>query len=250
MLVFVARRILQAVPVLLLSSVGIFLLLHLVPGDPATIAAGTDATPAAVAQVRHEMGLDQPLPVQYAIWAGHVLRGDLGLSYVSRLPAIELIALRVPATLELTLAAVVLELLFAVPTGVLAAVKRRGPADWLITSLNGLAIAVPNFWLGILAIILFALVLRWLPPGGFVPVADNPGQGLRFLVLPAATLALGHAAVLSRFVKSSVLDVMHHDYVRTARAKGLREGMVVRRHVLSNALVPVATVLGLQFGRM
>jgi len=247
---FVLRRLLQAIPVVLLSSVGIFLLLHLVPGDPAALTAGPDAPPAAVAAVRQSFGLDQPLPLQYGYWLLHVLQGDFGRSYVNRLPAIELIALRLPATIELTLAAVALELLVALPTGVLAAVNRRGPLDWLITSLNGAAIAVPNFWLGILAIMLFGLVLRWLPPGGFVPIADNPGQGLRFLVLPAATLALGHAAVLSRFVKSSMLDVLHQDYVRTARAKGLREGLVVRRHVLRNALVPVATVLGLQFGRM
>jgi peptide/nickel transport system permease protein len=250
LLVFALRRAMQTVPVLFLASIGIFLLIHLVPGDPASLAAGPDATPDIVQAVRRDFGLDQPLPVQYAYWIGHVLRGDFGSSYVNHLPVLELIELRLPATIELTLAAVAIELIVALPTGVLAALGRRGPVDWLITSASGAAIAIPNFWLGILAIILFGLVLRWLPAGGFVSIAQDPAQGLRFLVLPAATLALGHAAVLSRFVKSSMLEVLHREYVRTARAKGLDEGGVVRHHVLRNALVPVATVLGLQFGRM
>jgi ABC-type dipeptide/oligopeptide/nickel transport system permease component len=247
---FTLHRAVLAVPVLFLASIGIFLLLHLVPGDPASLAAGPDATPEMVQAVRKDYGLDQPLPVQYAYWLAHVAHGDFGQSYVNHLPVIQLIGLRLPATLELAFAALAIQLAVALPTGVLAALHRRGPLDWLFTSINGAVIAVPNFWLGLLAIILFGLVLRWLPAGGFVPVAQDPAQGARYLLLPAATLALGQAAVLSRFVKTAMLDVLHQEYVRTARAKGLESGRVVRNHVLRNALVPVATVLGLQFGRM
>ncbi len=250
MLPFTLRRVLQAIPVLFLSTFGVFLLLHLVPGDPALMLAGSDATPEAVAAVRHEMGLDQPLPVQYGIWFGNALQGNLGRSYINKLPVSTLIAQRLPATLELGIAGLILMVVIAIPTGVLAAVNQRGPADWLVSSFNAFAIAIPNFWFGILAIILFALVLGWLPPGGQEDILSHPVTGLRFLILPAVTLALNQAAVLSRFVKASVLEVLYEDYVRTARSKGLRERLILQRHVLRSALVPVATVLGMQIGRL
>jgi peptide/nickel transport system permease protein len=250
MLVFALRRLVQSVPVVFLSTVGVFLLLHLVPGDPALALAGSDATPDTVRAIRTELGLDRPLPVQYGVWISRVLQGDLGRSYASKLPVAEQIAQRVPATLELTAAGLLLALLVSVPTGILAAVKERGPADWLVSSFNAFAIAMPNFWFGILMILLFGLALGWLPPSGRGDFAREPSEAWKFLVLPAATLALNQSAILSRFVKSSMLEVMHEDHVRTARAKGLREWLVVQRHVLRNALVPVATVLGIQFGRL
>lgn len=250
MLAFVIRRLGQAVPVIFLSSIGIFLLLHLVPGDPALLIAGQDASPAAVQQVRRALQLDRPLPVQYGVWLGHAVRGDLGTSLVTRLPVAQLIGQRVPATLELAAASYLLMLAIAIPTGVLAAVKQQGPVDWLISSLNGVAIAVPNFWFGILAILLFALHLGWLPPGGRAGFAGDPGASLKFLILPALTLAVHPAAGLSRLVKAAMLESLHEDYVRTARAKGMREAAVVVRHALRNALIPVVTVLGLEFGRL
>lgn len=250
MLAFVIRRLGQAVPVIFLSSIGIFLLLHLVPGDPALLIAGQDASPAAVQQVRRALQLDRPLPVQYGVWLGHAVRGDLGTSLVTRLPVAQLIGQRVPATLELAAASYLLMLAIAIPTGVLAAVKQQGPVDWLISSLNGVAIAVPNFWFGILAILLFALHLGWLPPGGRADFAGDPGASLKFLILPALTLAVHPAAGLSRLVKAAMLESLHEDYVRTARAKGMREAAVVVRHALRNALIPVVTVLGLEFGRL
>ncbi len=250
MLAFVARRLVQSIPVVFLSSVMVFLLLHLVPGDPAVALAGSDASPDTVLAIRAELGLDRPLPIQYGIWIGRVLQGDLGRSYASKLPVGEQIAQRIPATLELTAAGLVLALLVSIPTGVLAAVRERGPADWLVSTFNAFAIAVPNFWFGILMIILFGLVLGWLPPSGRGDFGQEPGQAWKFLILPAVTLALNQSAILSRFVKSSMLEVMHEDYIRTARAKGLGEWLVIRRHVLRNALVPVATVLGIQFGRL
>ena len=250
MLEFTLRRLLQVLPVVVLSSVGVFLLLHLVPGDPVAVLAGPDATPETIQAMRQELGLDRSLPVQYGIWLGRVLRGDFGRSYAYRRPVGELILQRIPATVELAVAGLTLALLVAIPTGVLAAVRQGSVFDWLASTLSGFAIAVPNFWFGILAIIVFSLTLGWLPPGGMVELSRDPVAGLRFLVLPAVTLALNQAAVLSRFVKASVLEVLNEDYVRTARAKGLSEPQVTRRHVVRAALIPVATVLGLEFGRL
>jgi ABC-type dipeptide/oligopeptide/nickel transport system permease component len=247
---FTLRRLLQVLPVVVLSSVGVFLLLHLVPGDPVAVLAGPDATPETIQAMRQELGLDRSLPVQYGIWLGRVLRGDFGRSYAYRRPVGELILQRIPATVELALAGLALALLVAIPTGVLAAVRQGSVFDWLASTLSGFAIAMPNFWFGILAIIVFSLTLGWLPPGGMVELSRDPVAGLWFLVLPAVTLALNQAAVLSRFVKASVLEVLNEDYVRTARAKGLSEAQVTRRHVVRAALIPVATVLGLEFGRL
>jgi peptide/nickel transport system permease protein len=184
------------------------------------------------------------------VWLAHVLHGDLGNSIYTKRPIATLIAQRAPATLELTLAAMLLTLLIGLPSGILAATRRGGAVDWIVTSLSGIAHAVPGFWLGILAVILFGLVLGWLPPGGRGDFGRDPGLALRFLLLPALTLSLASAASLSRLVKSSMLEVMAEDFVRTARAKGVSGLGIVLRHVLRNALVPVVTVLSLQFGRL
>jgi ABC-type dipeptide/oligopeptide/nickel transport system permease component len=250
MTTFIFRRVLQAIPVLILASVGVFLLLHLVPGDPALLLAGPDATPEVVAAVRKDMGLDQPLPVQYALWMSHALRGDLGKSYISRLPVWQLIQNALPATIELTLAALVVAIVLGIPTGILSAINRQSLPDWAITVVNGLSLAIPNFWLGILLIIFFALILNWLPPGGRVDFMSKPGAAWKTLLLPALTLALHISAVLSRFTRASMIEVLHEDYIRTARAKGLSGLGVISRHALRNALIPIVTVLGIQFGRL
>lgn len=247
---YVIRRLLQSVPVLILASVGVFLLLHMVPGDPALLLAGPDATPEVVAAVRRDMGLDQPLPVQYARWMQHALTGDLGKSYISRLPVVQLIRSALPATVELAAAALLIAILLGIPTGILSAVKRQSLPDWVITIANGLSLAVPNFWLGILLIIVFALVLGWLPPGGRVDFLSSPGTAWKSLLLPALTLGLHIAATLSRFTRAAMLEVLHEDYIRTARAKGLSNWGVIMRHAIRNALIPIVTVLGIQFGRL
>jgi peptide/nickel transport system permease protein len=247
---FVVRRLLEAVPVVFLATVVIFLGLRLLPGDPATILAGPDATPDALVAIRLANGLDEPLPAQYAIWIGNVVRGDLGVSFFTRAPVLQLLAQRAPATLELGLAGMLLTVLLGIPSGILAAVRAHQPSDWFISAFNGLAVAVPGFWLGILAILLFSLVLGWLPPGGRGDLMRDPMLEMKFLLLPAVTLALPGAAGLSRLVKASMLEVLGDDYVRTARAKGVAQSGVVWHHALRNALVPVATVLGLQFGRL
>jgi peptide/nickel transport system permease protein len=222
----------------------------MLPGDPAVVLAGQDATPATLQAIREANGLDQPLPLQYVIWIKNVVRGDLGVSFFTKAPVAQLLAQRIPATLELGIAGMVLTVLIGIPTGIVAAVRSRHMPDWIISGFNGLAVAVPSFWLGILAIIFFSLVLGWLPPGGRGDFFKDPLLESKFLLLPALTLALPFAAGVSRLVKGSMLEVLGDDYVRTARAKGVAEPGVVRRHALRNALVPVVTILGLQFGRL
>jgi len=247
---YVLRRIIQAVPVMLLASVAVFLLIHLVPGDPALLLAGPDATPEVVVAVRKDMGLDAPLPVQYALWVRQVAQGDLGKSYISRLPVGQLIRNALPATIELALAALLIAILFALPTGILSAVKRQSLPDWIVTAVNGLALGVPNFWLGILLIIFFALIMNWLPPGGRIEFLSNPAVAWKSLILPAVTLGIPIGAALSRFTRAAMLEVLHEDYIRTARAKGLSGTGVIARHAIRNALIPIVTVLGIQFGRL
>lgn len=247
---YVLRRVAQTIPVLLLTSVAIFGLLRAVPGDPALMLAGPDASPEVVAAVRHEMGLDQPWPVQYVLWLDRVARGDLGKSYVSRLPVLDLVMLRLPATLELTVAGLFVALLISIPAGILAAVRQRSSLDVAISAFAAVGLGIPNFWVGILLILAFSLLLGWLPPGDRVDPLRDPLQAARHLLLPALTLGIPQAAIFTRFLKSSVVECLNEDYVRTARAKGLAEWAVIGRHVLRNALVPIVTVLGIQFGRL
>jgi peptide/nickel transport system permease protein len=247
---FIVRRLIEAVPVVFLATVLIFLGLRLLPGDPALILAGQDATPETLTAIRQANGLDAPLPVQYVIWLQNAARGNLGVSFFTRAPVSQLIAQRAPATFELGVAGMLLTVLLGIPSGILAAVGHHRPGDWLISAFNGLAVAVPGFWLGILAILLFSLVLGWLPPGGRGDLMRDPLLEMKFLLLPAVTLALPGAAGLSRLVKASMLEVLSDDYVRTARAKGVAESGVIWRHALRNGMVPVATIMGLQFGRL
>ena len=240
---YLSRRLAQLVPVLFLASLIIFFMLRLIPGDPAQILAGPEATPDVVAQVRHTMGLDQPLPVQYGIWLGHVLRGDFGTSYISGASVLSLVAAKFPNTLELAVAGLVLAFVIALPLGVLAAARHGAPPDAVVSGLSALGMGIPNFWLGLLLILLFALELHWLPPGG-------QSGSLRDLILPALTLAVPEAAVLVRFVRAGILEVAQEPFVRTARAKGLGSDAVLRRHVMPNALIPLVTVAGIQFGRL
>lgn len=247
---YLTRRLIQTLPVVILTSIGVFMLLRLVPGDPALIYAGPDAPREVVEAVRRDMGLDQPLPVQYVIWLQHVLSGDLGLSLASKYPVGELIAQRLPATVELTGAAFLLALVISLPTGIVSALRPRTGIDFGLTVFSTLSLAVPNFWLGILLIILLSLRLGWLPSGGRVMLAKDPLQALHHLLLPAFTLSLSLAAEFSRFLKCSMLEVLQEHYIRTARAKGLREVTIVVHHALRNALVPLVTVLGVRFGQL
>jgi peptide/nickel transport system permease protein len=245
---YILRRLVQAVPVLLLSSIFVFALIRFIPGDPAYVIAGPDALPEQVEAARVRFGLNQPIWVQYGLWMQHIVRGDLGNSILNNYPVSTLIFSRFGATVQLTLGAILVALLISFPLGILSAIWRGGIVDRIATTFVALAYAIPTFWLGILLVIVFALQLRWLPPSGYADFSSRPAMAFRLLILPSITLGLYSAAVLTRFLKTSLLEIMAHDFVRTARAKGLHERQVVLRHMIKNALIPFVTVFGLQIG--
>jgi len=245
---YILRRLVQTIPVLLLSSIFVFAIIRLIPGDPALVIAGPDALPEQVVAIRARLGLDQPIWVQYLVWLGHVVRGDLGVSILNNYPVAELIWLKLGFTLQLTLGAIVVSLGIAFPLGIFSAVNRGGWIDRFASVFIALTYAIPTFWLGILLVLLFALQLRWLPPSGNVEFSEKPWLALKLLIMPSLTLGLYTAAVLTRFLKTSLLEIMNQDFVRTAHAKGLAQRGVIVRHMLKNALIPFITVFGLQIG--
>jgi peptide/nickel transport system permease protein len=245
---FVLRRLLQMIPVLFIVSIAVFSIVHFIPGDPAQIIAGPNATPEQLQALRGRLKLDQPVWIQYVIWLRNALMGDMGTSFINNYPVNKMIALRVPATLELAAAASVISLAIALPLGILAALRPGGLVDLSSTVFSALSFAVPGFWLAILLVLLFSLQLGWLPASGRPEFSQQPMEHLKALVLPALTLGLGMAAKLARYLRSSMLEVLDQDYIRTARGKGLSERLVVVRHALGNALIPVITILGLQTG--
>lgn len=245
---YVGARLIQAVPVLFLVSVLVFSIIHLTPGDPALVLLGPNAVPDQVAALRADLGLDRPLPVQYVVWMGHAARGDLGRSYLNRFPVAQLLRRSWPVTLQLTLGALVVALGLAVPLSLGAVRFRRTWVDQAVAAVLAVAYATPTFWVAILLVFLLSVRLGWIPPSGYVPPWEAPAQALRLLLMPSFALGLGVAAVLARFLRATILDELAREYVRTARAKGLAERGVVYRHAVRNALIPVVTVLGLQFG--
>lgn len=249
MTAFLLRRFATLVLTLLAVSAVVFAIMNVLPGDPALVILGIDSTPEAQAALREQLGLNAPLAARYLDWITAALTGDFGISYSYDLPVSTLVLERLPVTLPLALAATVLMAIAAIGLGLFAAMRHGRPGDWGIMVLSQVGIAIPAFWLGILLIILFAVSLRILPPGGF-PGWDEPLAAIRALILPATALALVQAAILTRVVRSSVLDVMRLDYVRTARAKGLSRNAVYRRHVLPNALIPIITIVGLQVANL
>jgi peptide/nickel transport system permease protein len=245
---YVLRRLLLMVPVAFLVTVIVFALMRLSPGDPVLVYAGEERDPESLGQIRRSLGLDQPLPVQYAAWLTRAVQGDLGRSIRTRQPVLEAIVERLPATFMLGGAAVLLSVSVALVVGTLSAVRRNSAVDLLATGLTLAGVSLPNFFLGLILILLFALVLRLFPPGGYVRFDQDPAGSLTRLVLPAITLASASMAVNVRQMRSSLLDVLAQDFIRTARAKGLREPAVIGRHALKNALIPVVTLIGLQVG--
>ncbi len=247
MIQFVTRRLLATVPLLFFVSLVVFSFVHVLPGDPAVLFLGEEATPETVAKFRTRLGFDRPLVTQYVEWLGRALRGDLGRSLRTNQPVTEAILQRLPVTLELLGAALAVSLAIAIPAGIVSAVKRNSGVDLASTVFALIGFSLPNFWLGLILIYVFALLLRWLPPSGFAPlpaVADNA----RSLILPALTLGTALAALITRQLRSGMLEVLRQDYVRTAQAKGLGQGVVVAKHALKNALIAVVTVIGLQIG--
>jgi peptide/nickel transport system permease protein len=246
----VLHRLGAVIPVLLLVTAGVFTLLHLTPGDPidAMMAESVDA--GVKETLRRDLGLDQPIAVQYVRWMGRLVRGDLGRSIRNGEPVIENVGRRIRPSLQLAALAMTVSLLVAFPVGIVSAVRRNSGADRVATTFALFGICMPNFLLALLLIFVFGVTLRWLPISGYTDPLEEPWLGFRSLVLPAVTLGLALAAVITRTLRSSLLEALAEDYVRTARAKGLSEWSVIRRHVLKNAMIPVVTVLGLQLGTL
>lgn len=269
---YIGKRLLNLIPVLLGITLLVFAFLHLIPGDPAVVMAGERATPEQVAALREQLGLNQPLPLQYLVFLGNLLRLNFGTSIISGVPIAEEIRTRWPATFELSVAAMLVATIIGIPAGVLAAVRKNSAVDNLTMSGSLLGVSLPVYWLGLLLVYLFAVNLQWLPPSGrisidaglnFKPITgfyvlDALLQGnlkaikdvLSHLILPAVTLGTIPLAILARITRSAMLEVLSQDYIRTARAKGLLERWVIFKHALKNALLPVVTIIGLQFGTL
>ncbi len=232
---------------LLAASLVIFFVLEVIPGDPAAFMLGLNAQPEAVEALREQLGLNAPLWQRYFVWVTGLFQGQFGLSYTYRVPVAELIADRLWISLPLALYALILSTLIAIPIGLLAASRRNSPLDAGVMGLTQLGVAVPNFWFAMLLVLLFAITLRWFSAGGFPGWEAGLFNGLKALTLPAIALALPQASILARVMRSALLDTLAEDYIRSARAKGLSRGQALRRHALRNALIPVLTIIGLQF---
>ena len=269
---YIARRLLNLIPVIFGITLLVFVFLHLIPGDPAQVMAGQRASPETVAAIREQLGLNKPLPLQYFIFLGNLLRFNLGNSLISGAPVIHEITTRWPATFELSVAAMAISLIIGIPAGVLAAVRKNSLVDNLTMGGSLIGVSMPVFWLGLLLIYLFGVNLHWLPPGlrlsqdaalAFKPITGFYvldaliqlnwkvlGDVLTHLILPALTLSTIPLAIIARITRSAMLEVLSQDYIRTARAKGVLERWVIFKHALKNALLPVVTIVGLQFGTL
>ena len=251
MWVWLLKRVGQVLPTLFILSILIFGLQQLMPGDPALILAGEErGDPQVLAQIRAELRLDRPIYEQYLYWIGNVLTGDFGFSWRIRMPVSELILDKLPVTAQLAAMSFIIAVLIGVPAGILSAVKRDRPADWAANGVALFGISTPNFWLGIMMILFFSVELGWLPPSGYVPLTEDFWQSIATTIMPAFVLGTGVASVLMRHTRAAMLTALSQDYVRTARAKGLRERVVVWKHALRNALIPVVTLGAIEFGRL
>ena len=246
----ILRRLVATIPVLLLVTAGVFALIHLTPGDPIDAMMAESVDDSVKRELRRDLGLDRPLYLQYATWMGRLLQGDLGHSIRNREPVIENVGRRIKPSLQLAGFAMAISLLVATPIGILSAARRNSTLDRFGTSFALFGICMPNFLIALLLIFFFGVTLRWLPISGYVDPMEEFWDGMRSLALPAITLGLALAAVITRTLRSSMLEALSEDYIRTARAKGLSDGAVIRRHALKNALIPVVTVLGLQLGTL
>lgn len=249
MLQLALRRVGLLIPLLALVSLIVFSLLLLIPGDPATAILGDQATPQQIAVTRERLGLNEPFPVRYAQWAANAARGDLGTSLFNSYPVTAAIRDRLPVTLSLVGSSLLLTVLIGIPAGILAGARHGGWLDRILTFGTSAGIAIPNFWLGIVLALFVGIKLGWFPATGYVPMAESASGWLRHLILPAVTLAAASTAELTRQMRSSMIDVMEQDYIRTARSKGLSEYRVVVAHALKNAMIPVVTVAGLSVSR-
>jgi peptide/nickel transport system permease protein len=245
---YILRRLLAIIPVLLGISIVVFLLVHLVPGDVVAVMLGPSATPEAKEALRKLFGLDKPLVVQYLTWLGNVLQGDVGTSLRTGQPVMTSIINRFGVTLELTGLAMLIALVIGIPAGLIGAIKQYSKTDYVVTTFALAGLSIPSFLLATLMILVFAIEWRILPPSGFVPFREDPVQNLKLMIMPSLALGLGAASYVTRITRSSVLETMRQDYIRTAYAKGLANSAVVIRHGLKNALIPIVTIIGIQLG--
>ncbi|OMQ20269.1 ABC transporter permease [Serratia oryzae] len=250
MVELICKRLLLAIPTLLLVSIMVFSLQKLLPGDPVLAMAGEERDPEVIAQLREEYHLNDPIPAQYFYWVGNALRGDLGISLRTKEPVTQLIISKLPVTLELSLLAMIVALLVGIGMGIIAAVRKDSWVDHTTNFVALSGISVPHFWLGILMILLFSVHLQWLPASGYVPLSESIPQNLKTLLLPALVLGTGLAATLMRHTRASMITVLKADYIRTARAKGLLPLRVILKHAFRNALVPIVTLTTLLFGEL
>ena len=250
MLAYLSRRLVVIAPTLFFVSILIFTLQQLLPGDPAQIMAGEDQRPEVIAYLRTKYHLDQPFPIRYAYWIGGVLQGDLGESIRISRPVRDLVIEKLPVTAELAVLAFLIALLIGIPAGVISAVKNNTVWDYAANAVALWGLSTPNFWLGILLILLFSVQLGWLPASGYVPPGEDLAANLSAMILPAFVLGNAIAAVMMRHTRSAMIQVLGQDYVRTARAKGLGERVVIVKHALRNALVPIVTLGALEFGQL
>ena len=248
MIAYICRRFLSMIPSLFLASVIVFSFIHFIPGDPAQVMLGDQATPERVQQLRESMGLDRPLYVQYAKWIGGVLRGDMGQSIFFHKPVLDVIADRAETSLLIAVFSMILIIVVGVPIGILSAVRCNSRLDQLFSGASMFFASIPTFWLGLNLMLLFAVTLKWLPTSGFPSIVESGDwSNLRYLVLPCVTLAAPNSALIIRLTRSSMLDVARADYVKTAWAKGLSEGSVTMRHIFRNSLISVVSALGFTF---
>lgn len=241
----ILKRIAAAIPVLFIVSIMVFLMLQLLPGDPATVILGQEATPEAVEAMREQLGLNRPLVIQYVDWLSKVLQGNLGQSLVDGSNVNDLIAERLPATLELAFGSFIVALVIALPCGIVSAAKPNTVVDYICTFISMIGMSIPHFWLGMLCIIVFAVQLGLVPASGYVPFFDDPVENLKTIILPVIATGFRESAVLTRMVRSSMLEVLQSDYIRTAKAKGLAPKAILFGHALKNAMIPVITTSGL-----
>jgi peptide/nickel transport system permease protein len=250
MLAYAARRVLVAIPTIILVSIFVFVLQKLLPGDPILVLAGEERDPVVIELLREKYRLNDPLPVQYFAWAWQALQGNLGISLRTNVPVLQLVAEKLPVTLQLAAMAMTFALLIGIPAGIMAAVKKGTAWDYAATGIALWGLSIPNFFLGVMLIFLVSVQLQWLPASGYVPLSESVSQNLRTMIMPAFVLGNALAASMMRHTRSAMLGVLKQDYVRTARAKGLLEPRVVLRHGLRNALVPVVTIGTLLFGEL
>lgn len=246
----VISRLVQSIPVLIIVSMVVFAITMLLPGDPAYAVLGDYATDEQREQISKEYGFDKPIPIQYLNWLERSVTGDFGRSIRTKEPVVDLLAQRLPVTVELAIISIMIAILVGIPLGVIAAIKHNSLVDTATSFVAMASLAIPNFWAGILLILLFTVLLGWLPPSGHVPFFEDPLGNLRLMIMPSITLGTALAALIMRQTRASVINALGQDYVRTAYGKGLSNARILTRHVLRNALIPVTTVVGLQIGKI